>query len=203
MISFNLFLRHGLFKFEINSIYLHLGMYFSIQPQLENESLKLIPIQESDFEKLFEVASDPAVWAQHPNKNRYKREVFQTFFKGAMESLGAFLVVEKSTGEIAGSTRFYDFNSEDNSLYIGYSFYGTKFWGKGINPQVKKLMLDYIFQFVDKVNFHVGATNFRSQKAMEKLGAIKTMELSVAYFGEEEKTNFQYEIQKKDWLKSN
>lgn len=176
-------------------------MHFSIQPQLENEILKLIPIQESDFEKLFEVASDPAVWVQHPNKNRYQREVFQNFFEGAMESKGAFLIVFKSNDEVAGSTRFYDFNPDENSLYIGYTFYGTKFWGKGLNQQTKKLMLDYIFQFVEKVNFHVGAANFRSQKAMEKLGAIKTMELSVAYFGEEEKTNFQYEIEKEDWIK--
>ena len=177
-------------------------MHFSIQFPLENETLKLIPIKESDFEKLFAVASDPSVWEQHPNKNRFKREVFQTFFDGAIESRGAFLVVEKSSDEVAGSTRFYDFNPDENSLYIGYTFYGTKFWGKGINPQAKKMMLDYIFQFVDKVNFHVGASNFRSQKAMEKLGAIKTMELNVAYFGEEEKTNFQYEIRKEDWLKS-
>jgi RimJ/RimL family protein N-acetyltransferase len=175
-------------------------MNFSIQPILENENLKLIPLWENDFERLYEVASDPEIWEQHPNKNRYEIEVFRNFFKGAVESKGAFLVLDKSSDEIAGSTRFYDFNDDENSIFIGYTFYGTKFWGKGINPQIKKMMLDYVFQFTEKVIFHVGATNFRSQKAMEKLGAIKTTEIEVAYFGEAERLNFQYEIKKEDWL---
>lgn len=175
-------------------------MNFSIQPILENENLKLIPLWENDFERLYEVASDSKVWEQHPNKNRFERDVFKNFFKGAMESKGAFLVLDKSTDEIAGSTRFYDFNDEENSIFIGYTFYGTKFWGKGINPQIKKMMLDYIFQFVEKVIFHVGATNFRSQKAMGKLGAVKTIEIETAYYGEPNRLNFQYEIKKEDWL---
>ena len=178
-------------------------MNFSIQPSLENEKLKLIPLQENDFERLFEVASDPKIWKQHPNKNRYQKEIFQNFFAGAVQSGGAFLVLEKATNEIAGSTRFYDFNEEENSIFIGYTFYGIKFWGKGLNSNAKKLMLDYIFQFVDKVIFHVGAENFRSQKAMEKLGAIKTGEIVVAYFGEPDRLNVQYEINKENWTKKN
>ena len=57
-------------------------------------------------------------------------------------------------------------------------------------------MLDYIFQFVDKVNFHVGKDNIRSQKAIEKLGAKKVDEVNVAYFGEPEKLNVVFEIDK-------
>jgi len=175
-------------------------MNFSIQPTLENENVKLIPLWEDDFERLFEIASDSKIWEQHPNKNRYQREVFKVFFKGAMESKGAFLILDKATGEITGSTRFYDFDEEDNSIYIGYTFYAVKFWGKGVNSQVKKLMLDYIFQFTEKVNFHVGAENYRSQKAMEKLGAVKKSEIDVAYFGEGIRKNFWYEIRRPDWV---
>ncbi len=171
-------------------------MQFSIQPTLENDYVKLVPLEQNDFEQLFAVASDPLVWEQHPNKDRYKREVFENFFLGAMESRGAFKIIEKNTGEIAGSTRFYDFNPENNSIFIGYTFYGRKFWGSKLNPQVKKLMLDYIFQFVDKVNFQVGKDNIRSQKAMEKLGAEKVDEVNVAYYGEPEKLNVVFEIKK-------
>lgn len=171
----------------------------NIQPTLENENVKLVPLTQNDFEALFSVASDPLVWEQHPNKDRYKREVFENFFKGAMESGGAFKIIELTTGEIAGSTRYYDFNADDNSIFIGYTFYGTKFWGSKLNPQVKKLMLDYIFQFVDKVNFHVGKDNIRSQKAMEKLGAKKVDEVNVAYFGELEKLNVVFEIKKENY----
>jgi len=174
-------------------------MKFSIQTRLKTENVKLVPLRTDDFEQLFAVASDPLVWEQHPNKDRYKREVFENFFQGAMESGGAFKIVEQNTGEVAGSTRFYDYNAEDNSIFIGYTFYGTKFWGSKLNPQVKKLMLDYIFQYVDKVNFHVGKDNIRSQKAMEKLGVRKVDEVNVAYFGEPEKLNVVFEIRKEDY----
>ena len=168
----------------------------NIQPILVNHFVQLIPLEESDFESLYSVASDPEIWEQHPNKDRYKREVFQNFFQGAIESKGAFKIIDKNTGEIAGSTRFYDYNQDDNSILIGYTFYAEKFWGSKLNPQVKKLMLDYIFQFVNKVYFHVGKNNIRSQKAMEKLGAKKVDEVNVAYFGEPEKLNVVFEIDK-------
>lgn len=172
-------------------------MNFSIQPVLENEKYQLIPLQKGDFDLLYEVASDPKVWEQHPNKDRYKREVFENFFKGAMESQGAFKIIEKSTGDFLGSTRFYDFDESENRIFIGYTFYGANSWGKGINPQVKKLMLDYIFQFVDKVHFHIGKENFRSQIALERLGGKKIAEEEVAYFGEPTRMNFVYEITKR------
>lgn len=172
-------------------------MNFSIQPVLENEEYQLIPLRQGDFEYLYKVASDPKVWEQHPNKNRYKREVFKNFFQGAMESKGAFKIIKKATGNVLGSTRFYDFDESKNSIFIGYTFYGTNSWGKGINPQIKRMMLDYIFQFVDKVYFHIGKENIRSQIALERLGGNKIKEEEVAYFGEPTRTNFVYEIKKK------
>ena len=170
-----------------------------LQPTLENSEVKLLPLQESDFERLYEVASDPLVWAQHPNKNRCEREPFRNFFEGAMMSGGAFLILDKITGEVAGSTRFYDYDKGQNSIFIGYTFYGTKFWGSKLNPQAKKLMLDYIFQYVDLVKFHVGAENWRSRKAMERLGAELKGEVVVAYHGEPNRNNVEYWITKDNW----
>ncbi len=175
-------------------------MIFTIQPFLETATFKLVPLDKNDFEDLYKVASDPKIWEQHPNKDRYQRKVFEKWFEGAMDSKGTFLIIDKISNEISGSTRFYDYKEEERSIFIGYTFYARKYWGKGINAEVKKLMLDYIFQFVDKVIFHVGAENFRSQKAMEKLGAVKTQEIMVAYFGEPDRLNFQYEIKKEDWV---
>ncbi|WP_374459462.1 GNAT family N-acetyltransferase [Chryseobacterium taeanense] len=175
-------------------------MNFSIQTLLENQDYQLIPLQQGDFESLYEVASDPEVWKQHPNKDRYQKEVFETFFKGAMESRGAFKIIEKSTGKVLGSTRFYDYNNEESSIFIGYTFYGTESWGKGINPQIKKLMMDYIFQFVETVYFHVGKDNIRSRTAMEKLGAENKGEHEIAYFGEPSRINILYQIKKENWL---
>lgn len=178
-------------------------MNFSLQPLLENDRVQLLPLRETDFERLYEVASDPLVWEQHPNKNRYEREVFSNFFEGAMLSQGAFLIVDKSTDEVAGSTRFYDFSAAENSIFIGYTFYGRKFWGGRLNPQVKQLMLGYIFQHVDLVKFHVGAENWRSRRAMEKLGAQWVGEVSVAYHGEPTRQNVEYHISKDNFFQKN
>ncbi|MEN2398578.1 GNAT family N-acetyltransferase [Flavobacterium sp. MC2016-06] len=174
-------------------------LILNLQPEIiENESVKLVPLKETDFEALFEVASDPLIWEQHPNKNRYERDVFLNFFEGAMESKGAFLIIDKSTNEVAGSTRFYEYESENKSVFIGYTFYGRNFWGTGFNAQVKKMMLDYAFKAVDTVQFHIGAENYRSQKAIEKLGAVKVEEIDVAYYNEPSRHNFVYEIKKKN-----
>jgi RimJ/RimL family protein N-acetyltransferase len=176
-------------------------MSFNLQPiNLKNEIIQLIPLQETDFSALYKVASDPLVWEQHPNKLRYQRDVFQNYFEGAMLSKGAFLIRDTKTNEVIGCSRYYDFNENENStetsVLIGYTFIGRNFWGKGYNKALKKLMLDYAFQFVEKVYFHIGAYNYRSQKAIEKIGAQKVDEFEVEYYGEESKLNFVYLITK-------
>ena len=173
-------------------------MEINIRPILKKDDIELLPLQTEDFEGLYRVASDPKIWEQHPNKDRWKKEVFQVFFEGALKSNGAFKIIKGR--EIIGSTRFYDYNPQDDSILIGYTFYGREYWGKGINHSVKSMMLDYIFQFVSKVHFHIGAENIRSQIAIGRLGAIKTGEEWVAYFGEPSKLNYVYEITKSAWF---
>lgn len=174
-------------------------MPFDLQPIfLEDDLIMLTPLEKSDFDRLFDVASNPKVWEQHPNPNRYKLEDFTNYFKGAIESKGAFLVIDSKTNETVGCSRYYDYNKDDNSILIGYTFIGTKFWGIGYNKSLKKIMLDYAFKFVDKVYFHIGAFNIRSQKAIEKLGAKKVDEYEVEYYGETSKLNFVYLINKID-----
>ncbi len=178
-------------------------MSINIQPlTLQNQKVILYPLQEFDFESLLLAASDPKIWEQHPNKDRWKKEVFKKFFEGAIQSKGAFKIVEKATEKIIGSTRFYDYDEKENSILIGYTFYATQYWGKGINQSVKKLMLDYIFQFVSTVYFHIGAENIRSQIAINRLSATKISEKEVTYFGEESKLNFVYILSKKSWIES-
>lgn len=172
----------------------------NIQPVLENAELILYPLEDTDFDDLYAAASDPKIWEQHPNKDRWKREVFQNFFEGAIKSKGAFKVVDKTNGKAIGSTRFYDYNELENSILIGYTFYATAYWGKNINPAVKTMMLDYIFQFVDNVNFHIGADNLRSKISIGRLGAIKVAEKEICYFGEPSKLNYEYRIAKDEWI---
>jgi RimJ/RimL family protein N-acetyltransferase len=170
---------------------------FNLQPDfLENELIKLIPLEENHFEELYKVASDPLIWEQHPNNNRYEREVFIKFFEDAIKRKGAFLIFDKTKNEIAGSTQFYEYEPVNSSVFIGCTFYGRNFWGTGFNAQVKKIMLNYAFQFVDKVQFYIGVENYRSQKAIEKLGAKKIDENNGVYYNELSKHNFVYQIKK-------
>ncbi len=177
-------------------------MSFDIQPtHLKNELVSLSPLKLADFEEMYAVASDPLVWEQHPNKNRYERPVFENFFKGAIESKGAFLIKDVLTNKVIGSSRYYDVNEKVKSTAIGYTFFARSYWGNGYNRAVKNLMLNYAFTYNESVVFHVGATNFRSQKAVSKLGAIKIDEVEMAYVGEPVRHNFIYLIEKSNWNK--
>ena len=167
----------------------------NLQPNhLSNHLIRLEPLQPSHFNELYETASDPLIWEQHPNPNRYQKEVFESFFEGALASGGAFIVRDVDTGKALGSTRFYDLKPLDNEIKIGYTFFSRDCWGKGINQQVKTLMLNYAFIYIEKVIFHIGAQNIRSQIAIEKLGAKKVGEEMVAYYNEPDRLNFVYEM---------
>jgi N-acetyltransferase len=172
---------------------------FKLPLVLENDRVILTALQEQDFDEVYLAASDPKVWEQHPNKDRWKQAVFRVYFDGALLSKSAFKIMDKSSDKTIGCTRFYDWNETDNSILIGYTFYVTACWGTGINPSVKTLMLNYAFQFADRVLFQIGAENLRSQIAIGRLGALKIDEQEIAYFGEVPKLNFIYEIKKSDW----
>lgn len=166
-----------------------------LQPKhLINEWVSLTPLEEHDFDVLYQVASDPLIWEQHPNPDRYKKDVFQNYFTGAIASKGAFLI-KNMRGNDIGSTRFYDFSPKKDEVKIGYTFFSRACWGLPFNRATKHVMLTHAFEFVSRVIFHVGAQNIRSQKAMEKLGAIKIGEEQVAYYGEETRLNFVYLIE--------
>ena len=174
-------------------------MHFELQPTLANELIKIQPLKPTDFEALYKVASDPLVWEQHPNKDRYKREAFENFFKGAIESGGAFLVFDNKTGDVIGSSRYYDFNAAEKTVVIGYTFIARSHWGIGFNKSLKHFMLSHAFKFTDAVIFHIGANNIRSQKAISNIGAKKIGEVEMEYYGEPKKLNFIYRIEKTDW----
>ena len=174
---------------------------FELQPNIENEFIKIQPLKQNDFEILYGIASDPLIWEQHPNKERYNRDVFETFFKGAMESGAAFLVFDKQTGEAIGSSRYYNFDTITNCAAIGYTFLAKDHWGGIYNYALKSLMLNHAFRFVDNIILHIGAYNIRSQKAIEKLGAKKITEIEMEYYGEPNRLNFVYQIEKEIWNK--
>ena len=146
------------------------------QPVLEGERLTLRPLRESDWDALYAVASDRALWAVHPSHDRWQEPVFRAFFDDAMAKGGALAIVDRSTGAVIGSSRFQfcDRPEEDGALEIGWSFLARAVRGKGYNAEFKRLMLAHAFRFVDRVVFRVGADNVISRKAMANIGGRLT-----------------------------
>jgi N-acetyltransferase len=155
---------------------------FDLQPTLTGDLIELRPLTVADFDALFAAASDPRIWEQHPESDRYTREVFQKYFDGAIDSKGAFAIIERKTGRIIGSSRYCNLNLEAGEVEIGWTFLERKFWGGAYNRELKSLMLDHAFRFVDRVLFVVGENNIRSQKALGKIGAkfVRKVELPAA-----------------------
>jgi len=176
-------------------------MYFDLQPTLGNELVKLVPLRVEDLKSLYQVASDPLIWEQHPNKNRYQQDIFEKFFKGAIESNGAFLVIDNENEEVIGSSRYYEYDPGKKSIAVGYTFLARNYWGTAYNMAMKILMLDHAFKFADTVNFHIGAKNIRSQKAIEKLGAVKIGHEDRKSSNENNSLDYVYTINKNTWGK--
>ena len=141
---------------------------------LETNAFSLEQTTSSDFEPLYGVASNPVLWEQHPEKNRWKRSVFLTFFQGALENdLGCFTIRDKSAGVVIGSTRFYSHDASVEAVRLGYTFLCPSYWGSGANQEMKEVLLEFAFTIVENVYFDIGKENFRSRKAVEKLGAVE------------------------------
>lgn len=142
-----------------------------LQPTLHGALVHLSPMRADDHDALFAVAKDPLIWEQHPARDRYKPEVFRALFDKGLASGGALVVREPATGEVIGSTRFYDYRPEEPSVAIGYTFIARRCWGGTYNPEMKRLLLTHAFGFVDRVWFHIGVANRRSREAIVRVGA--------------------------------
>ncbi len=148
-------------------------MSFDLQPILKGEFLELRPLRPEDFHDLFAVACDPLIWEQHPNRDRYKEEVFTGFFREALESGGALIAIDSKDGQVIGSSRFQGYDKEKSEIEIGWTFLARSHWGGIYNREMKQLMLGHAFQFVNSVIFLVGPQNLRSQRAIEKIGGVR------------------------------
>lgn len=148
-------------------------MPFDLQPTLKSEMLELQPLLPDDFEALYAVASDPLIWEQHPNSDRYKANVFRKFFDEALQSGGALIAIDRKIDRVIGSSRFHGYDPERSEIEIGWTFLARSHWGGAYNGEMKRLMLSHAFKFVDNVIFSVGANNLRSQRAVEKIGGVR------------------------------
>lgn len=148
-------------------------MLFDLQPTLKGELLTLRPLRPEDFHDLYAVAADPLIWEQHPHRDRHREEVFRQFFHEALGSGGALIVIDSDDDQVIGSSRFHAYDPEKSEIEIGWTFLARSRWGGLYNREMKQLMLRHAFRFVKNVVFLVGPQNLRSQRALEKIGAVR------------------------------
>jgi N-acetyltransferase len=148
-------------------------MSFDLQPTLKGEILELRPLRPEDFHDLYAVASDPLIWEQHPVQDRYKEEAFKAFFRETLDSGGALIALDAGDGQVIGSSRFHGYDKERSEIEIGWTFLARSHWGGIYNREMKQIMLRHAFRFVDSVIFLVGTQNLRSQRALERIGAVR------------------------------
>ena len=148
-------------------------MPFDLQPVLKGALLELRPLRPEDFKDLYAVASDPLIWEQHPASDRYRKDVFTEFFREALESGGALVATDNVEGRVIGSSRFHGYDEEKSEVEIGWTFLARSHWGGRYNGEMKQLMLRHAFRFVESVIFLIGPQNYRSQRAVEKIGGVR------------------------------
>jgi len=130
------------------------------------------PLRPDDHADLYAVASDPLLWEQHPDWDRFKPEVFDKLFAESLESGGALIVHDVASGAVIGSSRYWGYDEQLSEVEIGWTFLARSHWGGRYNGELKRLMLEHAFRFVDSVVFYVGPDNIRSQRAVEKIGGV-------------------------------
>ena len=146
---------------------------FDAQPVLCGGLVLLRPLRADDYDLLYTVASDPLIWEQHPTRSRHEAAVFRAFFDESLASGGALIVIDRASQQVIGSSRFHGYDSKRSEVEIGWTFLARSHWGGTYNGEMKRLMLAHAFRFVESVLFLIGPRNVRSQRAIEKIGAVR------------------------------
>jgi RimJ/RimL family protein N-acetyltransferase len=146
---------------------------FEVQPVLKGPLVTLRPLEPADHDRLYAVAADPLIWEQHPDKTRSQPAGFRNFFQQALDSGGALIALETGSARVIGSSRYHGYDEAADEVEIGWTFLARSHWGGRYNGEMKRLMLQHAFRFVGRVVFLIDPANLRSQRAVEKLGAVR------------------------------
>ncbi len=167
------------------------------QPHLVGELLELRPLTEADFPCLLAAAADPLIWEQHPDPNRHREAVFREFFADQLASGGGLLALDRGSGEVIGTSRFHGYDPEGSEVEIGWTFLVRRCWGGAYNGEMKALMLNHAFRYLQNVVFLVNPQNVRSQRAVEKIGGLRIGERIDGYGRE----SIAYRVTSPAWIR--
>ena len=144
---------------------------------LENERVILRPLIAGDLKNLLSYSiHEPALW-NYSMVQAIGEQGLHNYIQLAVEGRSSekeypFIVFDKQSNQYAGSTRFYDIQPNNQSLQIGFTWYGKKFQGTGLNKHCKFLLLTFAFEKLgmQRVEFRADAQNERSIYAMKSIG---------------------------------
>jgi len=146
---------------------------------LENEMVKLKPLELNDLPGILEAASYPEIWS-HMSITIERMEDVNNFVENALitrhgKTEFPFVIVDKKTGDIIGSTRFMDIDDKHQRLEIGTTWLTPAYWRTPMNTNCKYLLLQYCFEILQlqRVQIKTDHENIRSQKAIERIGVTK------------------------------
>ncbi len=144
---------------------------------LENDRVLLRPLKKEDISLLKEFSlNEPELWKYSltpaDGLENLKNYIAQALREKELKTSYPFIVIDKSKNIVAGSTRFYNYNKANKTINIGYTWYGKKFQGTGINKNCKFLLLRYAFEEMnlERVEFRAAAKNTISIAAMKSIG---------------------------------
>ena len=147
-------------------------MPFDRQPHLKGDLLELRPLAPGDFDALYEVASDPLVWEQHPEHDRWQLPVFRAFFDKGLASGGALVATDLADGRVIGSSRYGRLDESTGEVEVGWTYLARRYWGGRHNGEMKRLMFAHAFESARSVVLLIGPSNWRSRRAAEKVGGV-------------------------------
>jgi RimJ/RimL family protein N-acetyltransferase len=154
-----------------------MNVHFNENYILENERVILRPLILEDIENLLPFSlHEPELWTYsmiHAVGKEGLINYIQLAIEGRLsENEYSFIVFDKLNNQYVGSTRFYDIQTNNKSLLIGYTWYGKKFQGTGLNKHCKFLLLKFAFEKLgmQRVEFRADANNQRSISAMKSIG---------------------------------
>ena len=152
------------------------------QPVLIGALVTVRPTTAQDYDALYGVAADPAIWDQHPAHDRWQPAVFRAFFEAGLATGGMLTIRDAADGAVIGATRYVP--AGEDAVEIGWTFLARSHWRWGYNREVKRLMIDHALAEVDAVRFSAGADNHRSRRAIEALGAVQLPDAMVERGGQ-------------------
>lgn len=154
-------------------------LHFSQDYVLENTRVKLMPLQKSYIKELIKISKEESIWTYFFENGKdldsLSEYVDTAITNRKLKKEYPFVIFDKTKGEYAGSTRFYEYSPELKTIKLGHTWIGKEFQGTGLNKNAKFLLFQFAFEKLqlERIGFGAQSDNLVSIAAMESVGCKK------------------------------